>query len=144
MNKRGQPPKFESGEQVITLWLEFCDSIVDGDYKQIPTQAAFCRWLADSHKDISERTLYNALYKYFPNIKKEFRQIQSDVIMQGGMLGKYNPTMAIFGLKNWCGWGDSSARNYVDERPEDDLSRALREEAEIIEAECEWRNSEQN
>ena len=131
MAKSGQPPKFENGEQVISLWLEFCDSIIDGGYKQIPTQAAFCRWLCDNYADISERTLYNVLNKYFPTIKKEFRQIQSDVIMQGGMLGKYNPTMAIFGLKNWCGWGDS-VHNSVDEQAEDDLTRALREEAERL------------
>lgn len=135
MSKSGQPPKFESGEQVISLWLEFCDSIIDGGYKQIPTQAAFCRWLRDNYADISERTLYNVLNKYFPTIKKEFRQIQSDVIMQGAMLGKYNATMAIFGLKNWCGWSDGSAHNYVDERPEDALSKALKEEAKKMNAE---------
>lgn len=145
MNRSGKPPKFESGEQVITLWLEFCDSIVDGDFKQIPTQAAFCRWLGEHYAETSERTLYNALNKYFPTIKKEFRQIQSDVIMQGGMLGKYNPTMAIFGLKNWCGWcNDGTTHNSIDERPEDALSKALREEAEKMEAECEWMNSERN
>lgn len=145
MSKTGQPPKFESGEQVISLWLEFCDSIIDGGYKQIPTQAAFCRWLCDNYADISERTLYNVLNKYFPTIKKEFRQIQSDVIMQGAMLGKYNATMAIFGLKNWCGWcNDGTKSDHVSDFPEDALSRALREEAEKIEAECEWLNSEQN
>ena len=56
--------------------------------------------------------------------------------MQGAMLGKYNATMAIFGLKNWCGWcNDGATHSSIDERPEDALSRALREEAEKIEAE---------
>lgn len=133
MNKRGRPPTFKDGDEIISLWLDFCYSIIDNDYSQIPTQAAFCRWLGEHHEKTSVRTLYNALNKYFPTIKKEFIQIQSDVIMQGGMLGKYNPTMAIFGLKNWCGWNnDGTMPNSVAETTEDSLSKALREEAEKL------------
>ena len=133
MNKRGRPPTFKDGDEIISLWLDFCYSIIDNDYSQIPTQAAFCRWLGEHYEKTSVRTLYNALNKYFPTIKKEFIQIQSDVIMQGGMLGKYNPTMAIFGLKNWCGWNnDGIMPNSVPETAEDSLSKALREEAEKL------------
>ena len=46
--------------------------------------------------------------EYFPTIKKEFERLQSDTIMTGGMLGKYNATMSIFGLKNWCNWKDKA------------------------------------
>jgi hypothetical protein len=48
------------------------------------------------------------LNEYFPTIKKEFERLQSDTIMTGGMLGKYNATMSIFGLKNWCNWKDKA------------------------------------
>ena len=34
--------------------------------------------------------------------------MQSDTITTGGMLGKYNPTMTIFALKNWCNWKDKA------------------------------------
>ena len=133
MASRGQPKRFESEEQLVALWSDFCDEIVTDEFETVPTQSAFCRWLSANYKDTDRKTIYNSLNKYFPKIKKEFEQIQSDVIMQGGMMGKYNPTMSIFGLKNWCGWSDSGrgvTGRYDEEKTEDALSKALREEAE--------------
>ena len=133
MAKRGQPKRFESAEQMIALWSDFCNEIVQNEFNTVPTQTAFCRWLSVNYQDTDRRTIYNSLNKYFPALKKEFEQIQSDVIMQGGMMGKYNPTMSIFGLKNWCGWSDGGrvvTGRYDEEKSEDALSKALREEAE--------------
>ena len=133
MAKRGQLKRFESAEQMIAIWSDFCNEIVRTEFNTVPTQTAFCRWLSVNYQDTDRRTIYNSLNKYFPVIKKEFEQLQSDVIMQGGMMGKYNPTMSIFGLKNWCGWSDSGrvvAGRYDEEKVEDALSKALREEAE--------------
>ena len=133
MAKRGQPKRFESAEQMIALWSDFCNEIVRNEFNTVPTQTAFCRWLSVNYQDTDRRTIYNSLNKYFPALKKEFEQIQSDVIMHGGMMGKYNPAMSIFGLKNWCGWSDSgrvTTDRYDDEKSEDALSKALREEAE--------------
>ena len=129
---------FDSAEQLINLWREFCDDIIDSEYSLVPTQTAFCRWLQSNYKPADRKTIYNSLNKYFPELKKEFKQIQSDVIVQGGMMGKYNPTMSIFSLKNWCGWSDSgqvTTGRYDEERTEDALSKALREEAERMQNE---------
>lgn len=106
----GQPKRFKSGEQLIKLWEEFCASIETGGYSQVPTQTAFCRWLQANYKEADRKTIYNSLNKYFPDIKKEFERIQSDTVSTGAMLGKYQPTMSIFALKNWCGWGDNGKR----------------------------------
>jgi hypothetical protein len=128
-----KPNKFESGEHLIELWRQFCNSIVDNEFNTVPTQTAFCRWLEKEYEKTDRKTIYNSLNKIFPSIKKDFEQLQSDVIMQGGMMGKYNPTMSIFGLKNWCGWSDSgrvTTGRYDEEKAEDALSKALREEAE--------------
>ena len=128
-----KPNKFESGEHLIELWRQFCNSIVENEFNTVPTQTAFCRWLEKEYEKTDRKTIYNSLNKIFPSIKKEFEQLQSDVIMQGGMMGKYNPTMSIFGLKNWCGWSDSgrvTTGRYDEEKAEDALSKALREEAE--------------
>jgi hypothetical protein len=132
MAKRGQPKRFETGDELIALWCEFCNDIVANEFKTVPTQSAFCRWLAQKYTATDRRTIYNALNEYFPNIKKDFEQLQSDTIMQGGMLGKYNATMSIFGLKNWCGWSDSGSTNNKTDEPivEDALTKALKEEAE--------------
>ena len=139
MAKRGQPKRFESAEQMIALWSDFCNEIVLNEFNTVPTQTAFCRWLSVNYQDTDRRTIYNSLNKYFPALKKEFEQIQSDVIMQGGMMGKYNPTMSIFGLKDWCGWSDSGSvatGRYDEEKSEDALSKALREEAERMQNEA--------
>ena len=139
MAKRGQPKRFESAEQMIALWSDFCNEIVQNDFNSVPTQSAFCRWLSQNYEGTDRKTIYNSLNKYFPSIKKEFEQLQSDVIMQGGMMGKYNPTMSIFGLKNWCGWSDSGrvvTGRYDEEKTEDALSKAPREEAERMQADA--------
>ncbi len=126
-----KPNKFESAEQLISLWSDFCIEIAENDFYTVPTQTAFCRWLEKNYKKTDRKTIYNSLNKIFPNIKKQFEQIQSDTIMQGGMLGKYQPTMSIFGLKNWCGWGDNGTQSSREEVVEDDpLTKALMEEAE--------------
>ena len=133
-----KPNKFESGEHLIELWRQFCNSIVENEFNTVPTQTAFCRWLEKEYEKTDRKTIYNSLNKIFPSIKKDFEQLQSDVIMQGGMMGKYNPTMSIFGLKNWCGWSDSGrvvSGRYDEERQEDALSKALREEAERMQNE---------
>ena len=101
-----KPNKFESGEQLISLWNDFCNEIIDNGFDKVPTQTAFCRWLAEHYKETDRKTIYNSLNKIFPAIKKDFEKLQSDTITTGGMLGKYNPTMTIFALKNWCNWAD--------------------------------------
>ena len=128
----GQPRTFDSAEQLIDLWREFCDDIIDSEYSLVPTQTAFCRWLQSNYKPADRKTIYNSLNKYFPDIKAEFEQIQSDTVASGGMLGKYQPTMSIFALKNWCGWGDNGRITIHNaERQEDDaLTASLKELAE--------------
>ena len=118
MANRGQPKRFESAEQMIALWSDFCNEIVQNEFNTVPTQTAFCRWLEKEYEKTDRKTIYNSLNKIFPSIKKDFEQLQSDVIMQGGMMGKYNPTMSIFGLKNWCGWSDSGKRTDEKEKEE--------------------------
>ena len=103
-----KPNKFKSGEQLISLWNDFCNEIIDNGFDKVPTQTAFCRWLAENYEETDRKTIYNSLNKIFPTIKKDFEKLQSDTITTGGMLGKYNPTMTIFALKNWCNWKDKA------------------------------------
>ncbi len=99
--------KFKNGDELIALWREYCYEIADNGFAQVPTQTAFCRWLEKKHNNPTDRkTIYNSLYKIFPEIKKEFDSIRGDIIAQGAMCGKYQPTMSIFALKHWCAWSD--------------------------------------
>lgn len=109
----GQPKKFKNGKELVKLFSDFCDYIVDIDYSAVPTQTEFCRWLAKKYTECDRKTIYNSLNKYFPTIKKEFEQLQSDTIASGSMLGKYQATMSIFALKNWCKWKDRE-ENIID------------------------------
>ncbi len=101
-----KPTKFKSAKQLIELWQSFCDDIVAKGFETIPSQTAFCRWLSTHYENTDRKTIYNSLNKIFPDIKKDFEQIQSDVIVEGGMLGHYQTAMSIFALKNWCRWQD--------------------------------------
>lgn len=102
----GRPPRFKNGGQLVDLFREFCGWIRQNDFQSIPSQTRFCEWLAEEYMPTSRRTIYNALNRYFPTIKKEFQRIQADTLTEGAMTGKYNPTMTIFALKNWCDWKD--------------------------------------
>ena len=106
MASRGQPKKIKSKQQLIELWSDFCEHIREIDYAITPTQTDFCIWLRNEFDNCDRKTIYNALNKYFPTVKSEFERIQADTITSGAMLGKYNSTMSIFALKNWCKWTD--------------------------------------
>ena len=101
-----KPLKFESSEQFIELWQAFCDDIVSKGFNTIPSQTSFCKWLAKHYEKTDRKTIYNSLNKIFPDIKDSFDKIRADIIAEGTMLGKYQPTMSIFALKNWCSWSD--------------------------------------
>ncbi len=121
----GQPKKFKNGKELVKLFSDFCDYIVDIDYSVVPTQTDFCRWLTKNFAECDRKTIYNSLNKYFPTIKKEFEQLQSDTIAAGSMLGNYQPAMSIFALKNWCRWQDKTEIN--DTSALDKLDDILRE-----------------
>lgn len=117
----GQPKKFSNGKRLIELFRAFCDEIVEHEFTRVPNQTNFCKWLEKNYSSVDRKTIYTSLNKYFPSIKKDFEQIQSDIIAEGGMLGHYQPTMSIFALKNWCKWTD---KQEVDVSTIDDNTRS--------------------
>lgn len=136
MAGRGQPKKFKNGQQLIDLWQQFCNQIRENGYTEAPTQTAFRRWLGVHYSDTDRKTIYNSLNDYFPNIKKEFESIRADTISEGTMLGKYQSTMSIFALKNWCSWRDNpaSANFNAEDAQQDELSKSLSELAKGLES----------
>lgn len=130
MAKSGQPKKFKDGNELIGLFDEFCRGISATGYKRIPSQTEFCRWLGKRFKAVDRRTIYNSLNRYFPDIKRDFERLQSDLIAQGGMLGKYQNAMSIFVLKNWCKWSDKP----IDEESDntDRIAQSIERLTDII------------
>lgn len=132
---RGQPKVFEEQEFknfVFQYLNEICQS-QSGDNPDIPTFYGFYNFVKEK-KECSYHTVRRCFDEYWADIKKDFQDVRSDLLVRGGMLGKYQPTMTIFGLKNWCGWGDSGkVADYGAEEEEDDpLTKSLKEEAERL------------
>lgn len=119
----GQPKKFKSGEELIELFRRFCEWIVDNGYEQIPSQTNFCKYLEKNFASTDRKTIYNALNEYFPKVRHKYEQMQSDLIAEGAMLGKWHATMSIFVLKNWSKWRDT---------PKEDTTDALDKLGEIL------------
>lgn len=111
---------------------EICQS-QSGDSPDIPTFYGFYNFVKEK-KECSYHTVRRCFDEYWADIKKDFQDVRSDLLVRGGMLGKYQPTMTIFGLKNWCGWGDNGkVADYGAEEEEDDpLTKSLKEEAERL------------
>ena len=57
-------------------------------------------------KKVSFNTIRRCFDEYWADVKKEFEDIRADLLARGAALGKYNPTIVIFALKNWCKWTD--------------------------------------
>lgn len=124
----GRPKAFNSASKLIELFRQFSDEIIENGFNDVPTQTSFSRWLKSHFRDVDRRTIYNALNKYFPEIKEEFDQIRADVLAQGALLGHYHSTMTIFGLKNWCHWTDKQqVEASVDSDIEITISDELKE-----------------
>lgn len=128
----GKPKKFKNGAHLISLFREFCDEIIDQNFSRVPNQTNFCKWLEKHFDECNRRTIYNALNKYFPTVKKEFEKIQSDVIAEGGMLGKYQSTMSIFALKNWCKWQDKPPEEPLEKNTDDGLLDIIKQSSKEV------------
>ncbi|MFI3214407.1 MAG: hypothetical protein R3Y24_13855 [Eubacteriales bacterium] len=106
VNKGGQPKKIKSEQELLDMWENFCYYVVESEYKITPTFMEFKRWICDNYTNIDRKTIYTSINEYFPNSKSEVERIRADVLTQGTMTGNYQPSMAIFSLKNWCSWTD--------------------------------------
>ena len=110
MNKGGHPRTFKNGDDILYAWKKYCNEIADSGYSTTPTQTSFARWLEQElGEECDRRTIWASINKYYPEIKKEFEQVRGETVAEGAMLGKYQPTMSIFALKNWCGWKDQKS-----------------------------------
>jgi hypothetical protein len=119
-NKVGRPSAFESVEQLQTLidaYFEECDET--GEYYTITG-------LADS-LGVTRQTLLNYTEKeeFFVTIKKAKTKIERQ-FERNALKGAYNPTIAIFLMKNNFGYKDKVDVN-VESVEEDAISKALRE-----------------
>lgn len=101
-NQKGRNKRsFSSGEELTDRFEEFLDHIKAIDYADVPTKTNFAKWL-----DISRMSLYYSLKDYYPDAQAPYKDMLSDCLTEGAMRGKYDRTITIFTLKNWCDWSD--------------------------------------
>lgn len=97
----GQHTIFKSTEEFIKEFDTYMIDIVNNGFEKLPTKLDFA-----ITKGISPSTVQREYNKLTENEKKEWQSALSDVITAGVNAGKYNTTMSIFALKNWCNWAD--------------------------------------
>ena len=104
---RGQPREFRSGEHLVKCIGEFCEDIIETGYPVLPSKTEFCRWYVRQYKrKICTRTVWVSMAVYYPEVAADIKEMLGDVLAQGAALGKWNATITIFVLKNWCSWSD--------------------------------------
>lgn len=98
MAKVGRPLKFKSVKELE----EKIDSYFADEKNKPWTITDLACWL-----DCDRRTLtnYENRDKFFPTIKRAKTKIEAD-IEKNALQGIYNPTFAIFNMKNNFGWQD--------------------------------------
>lgn len=88
----------------------------DTDNIYLPTITDFCIYLQNEKNiKINRDTIHN-YFNFSASIKKQFDKFRADALVRGGIKGKYQPTITIFALKNWCNWKDKQELDTADDK----------------------------
>lgn len=98
--KKGRPKKYTEIEKLqmkINAYFDLCDSL-EKPYTMSGLALAL---------DMDRKTLFNYSKdeQFFPTIKKAKARVEEQ-LEENALMGKYNPTFAIFNLKNNFDWKD--------------------------------------
>lgn len=98
-NPVGRPTKYT---------VEVIEALADKLIKYFKDEEHY--WLgsfaSDNHLWLERLHEFSNENEYFKSALKEAKQIQTNRLVSGAMLGKYNCSMAIFALKNVSGYRD--------------------------------------
>lgn len=92
---------------LVALWRLFCTDVVENGYATVPTVTEFIRYAART-TGAEEPAVAEAVERLWPEVRQAVEAIRGDVLSQGTMLGKYQSTMSVLAVKNWCGWSDKA------------------------------------
>jgi len=119
-NKGGRPLKFQSVEQLQTLIDKYFDEC---DIKNKPYTITGLANALDTDRITLIR--YQERDEFSNTIKKAKRKVEEQ-FEERSLQGKYNPTIAIFLMKNNFGYQDKVDLS-VEQVEEDPISKALKE-----------------
>lgn len=104
VNKGGHPVKWteekciELAGKLIKFFVDFkAEFKKDKTLKEVPFLSEFCR-----NNDVSQDTLTDKakIYEELGGALKKAKEIQKEILIMGGLDGRFNPTAFIFTAKN--------------------------------------------
>ena len=104
-----------SESDMISKCEAFLKSVEAQGYEIVPTFSAFADYILQSRADMHEWV------RLHPVASRQMRDMVADTIAAGAMRKAYEPRIATFALKNWCGWEeqpqkkDSKSKEVADE-----------------------------
>ena len=134
---RGRPKKLsrKEFEQFVFDYFDYIYNSQKEDNSDVPTLYGFYRYVNEV-VPCAYKTIQRCFNEYCPDIKKDFEEMRSNLLVRGTSLGKYQPTIVIFALKNWCHWKDNPTDTSInaDDIRQDELSKSLEEMAKELES----------
>lgn len=118
--------KGTSESEMITLCEEFLKDVESTVYDDegkvlkkpftiVPTFSAFADYIGKPRADMHEWV------RLHPTAARQMKDMVADTIAAGSMHKAYEPRIAVFALKNWCGWEeqpqkkDNKSKEVADE-----------------------------
>ncbi len=104
----GHPRIFKTPDEFMEAFSDFIEDIQQNDFYALPTKTSFSKWVVETGrvKKCTRWTVIKCLNEYYNVTKKDHREMLADMLAEGAAMGKYQQTMCIFALKNWCAWSD--------------------------------------
>lgn len=86
-------------ESFLEYFCDFLDAVKASGYEMCPTVTEFARWA-----EVPRKLVHRFIRDH--QLREQLSGPVSDCLVEGGMKKCYEKTLAIFTLKNWCGWVD--------------------------------------
>ena len=91
----------KSADTILKKCEEWLKYVEDTEYEIVPTFSAFADYIDESRSEM------HTWLRLHPTEGKQMRSMVADTIAAGAMKKAYEPRIASFALKNWCGWEDT-------------------------------------
>lgn len=122
-NPIGRPTKYDPSypDQLIAFFdVEPYRELIDQNGKEylmpnkLPTLAGWCGKMRISRSTLHE---WASVHKEFSDAYKICKDIQEDLLVQGGLSGAYATAFSVFTAKNVLGWRDKQPDEVEEKKP---------------------------
>ena len=107
-----------SAKTILEKCEDFLKHVESTDFEIVPTFSAFADHIGYSRAEVHE------WLRTHPTEGKQMRGMVADTIAAGAMKKAYEPRIASFALKNWCGWEEAPQKDGQKSRKTADEKKA--------------------